>query len=147
MQNCAIVCKSMQHRAVLCNRALSCNIGSANQLKLGPGRSSGMAEIESKSVPGGSWDAPWPKSVPNASRERLSTSQERLESPQRRPGTAKKAPRTVREHAKAPKIDAESRPEAKKSGIVHTSRSRSIVGPIFCQFESIFNLAAKPANP
>ena len=88
-----------------------------------------------------------PKRVLNASQERLSTSRERLESPQRRPGTAKKASRTVREHAEAPKIDAESRPEAKKSGIVHTSRSRSIVGPIFCQFGSNFNLAAKPANP
>ena len=88
-----------------------------------------------------------PKSVPNASQERLSSSRERLESPQRRPGTAKKASRTVREHAEAAKIDAESRPEAKKSGIVHASRSRSIVGPIFCQFGSIFNLAAKPVNP
>ena len=83
-------------------------------------------------------DASW--DVPGASRERP-------ESPQRRPRTPKRAPGEIWERAEANKIDAKSRPGAKKSSLFHAARSRSAVGAIFRRFRSIFGFSAESANP
>ena len=123
-------------------------------------------KIDPKSVPGA---APGPlKSTQNQSQDPLGTPSgaqgrpglvsERLgsvpweprelqESPQWRPGTPKEAPRNAPERAEATKIDAESRPQAKKSSFFRSARSRSVVGPIFRRFSSVFGFSAKSANP
>ena len=107
--------------------------------QIGPGRGPGAPKIESKSVPGPSRDAPW---RPRASRRHLGSvsgaswgvpgaPREHPGGHQGHPGTPKSAPRSVRERAEATKIDARSRPRAKKLRIFCASRSESIVGVIF----------------
>ena len=126
-----------------------------NPSKIDAGRSPGAPKIDPKSVPRPSWGAPWRQ---RASRRRLGSVSgaswgvpgapwERPESPQGRPETPGRAPESVRERAEATKIDAESRPQAKTPSFFRSARSRSVVGPIFRRFSSVFGFSAKPANP
>ena len=115
----------------------------------------GAPKIDSEPVPGASRDAPW---QPRASRWRLGSVSgaswgvlgapwERPETLQGRPGTPERAPGSVRERPEATKIDAKSRPGAKKSICFRAVRSRSVVGAIFRRFSSIFGFFVKSANP
>ena len=122
-----------------------------NRSKIGPGASPGLP----KSTQNRSQD---PLGTPSGAQGRPGAVSERLgsvpgeprelqESPQGRPGTPKEAPRNAPERSEATKIDAESRPQAKKSSFFRSARSRSVVGPIFRQFSAISGFSAKSANP
>ena len=69
------------------------------------------------------------------------------ESPQRRPRTPKRAPGKVQERAEATKIDAKSRPGAKKSSFGRATWLQRSVEANFRRFLSIFGFFAKSANP
>ena len=126
-----------------------------NRAKIGPGRGPGAPKIESKSVPGRSRDAPWrPRaswkhhgSFSGASRDVPGSPRERPGGHQRHPGTPKRAPGSVQERAEATKIDAKSRPGAKKSSFGRATWLQRSVEANFRRFLSIFGFFAKSANP
>ena len=92
------------------NRYLKGPRGSQNRSKIDPGTLSGH--------PGAPRDDPeCPRHAPGVSRARSGSARTTPKVVQSRPGTPRRAARSVRECAETTKIDAESRPEAKKSGI------------------------------
>ena len=106
----------------------------------------GAPKIDSKSVPGASRDVPWrPRasrwrlgSVLGASRGVLGAPRERPETLRGRPGRPERAPGSVRERAEATKIDAKSRPGAKKSSFCRAAPSQSLLRAVFRRFRVVF---------
>ena len=123
--------------------------------QIGPGRGLGAPKIESKSVPGRSRDAPWrPRaswkhhgSFSGASRDVPGSLRERPGGDQRHPRMPKRTPGSVQERAEATKIDAKSRPGAKKSSFGRATWLQRSVEANFRRFLSIFGFFAKSANP
>ena len=121
------------------NRCLEGARGSQNRPKIDPGTFSGH--------PGAPGDDPeCPGRAPRASRARPGSARTAPKVVQGRPGTPKRAARSIRERAEATKIDAESRPEAKKSSFYRSTQSRSLDGTIFRRILSIFGVFAKSAK-
>ena len=83
MQQCATLGSTTQHGAISCK----------NRSQNGPGRSSEAPKIESKSVPGRSWDAPW---HPRAFQKRPRSVQGRPRHVPEAPGECPKAPQDVK---------------------------------------------------
>ena len=83
MQQCATLGSTTQHGAISCK----------NRSQNGPGRSSEAPKIESKSVPGRSWDAPW---HPRAFQKRPRSVQGRPRHVPEAPRECPKAPRDVK---------------------------------------------------
>ena len=106
-------------------------------------------------MPEPSWDTPW---HPGASRRRLGSvsgasrgvpgaPRERPGGHQGHPGAPKSAPGSVQERAEATKIDAKSRPGAKKSRFGRATWLQRSVEANFRRFLSVFGFFAKSANP
>ena len=110
--------------------SLACRIEPARRrqstrtsIQILPERGAGASQIDPKSIPGHSRDAPWrPRasggrlgSVPGASRGVPGMSQSRPGDPQGRPWAPERTPGSAQERTEVTKIDAKSRPGSKKS--------------------------------
>ena len=110
--------------------SLACRIEPAKRrqstrtsIQILPERGSGASQIDSKSIPGHSRDAPWrPRASggrlgnnPGASRGVPGVSQSGPGDPQGHPRAPERAPGSAQERTEATKIDAKLRPATKKS--------------------------------
>ena len=99
----------------------------ANRSKIDPGSSPGAPKIDLKSVPGPTRDAQWHSGT---SQSCLGASRER---PRRAPGARGESPKAARDaqgdarersgESRGDQIDAESRPQTKKSSFCRSARS------------------------